>query len=87
MRRTTLGAQSRRRNALAQDTLHFPPMLCALQGGKAKKAPLGTSRGNNEDQTVEQRYQKKTQLEHILLRPDTYSELPFSDCFAVGVSR
>lgn len=22
--------------------------------------------------TVEQRYQKKTQLEHILLRPDTY---------------
>lgn len=25
--------------------------------------------------TVEEIYQKKTQLEHILLRPDTYSEL------------
>jgi hypothetical protein len=24
--------------------------------------------------TIEQRYQKKTQLEHILLRPDTYSK-------------
>lgn len=54
-----------------------------LQAGKSKggkKAPLGSSRngggGNNEGsgQTVEQRYQKKTQLEHILLRPDTYSE-------------
>lgn len=54
-----------------------------LQSGKAskakpgKKAPLGSSRGgsnNDGGQTVEQRYQKKTQLEHILLRPDTYSE-------------
>ena len=24
--------------------------------------------------TIEQMYQKKTQLEHILLRPDTYSK-------------
>lgn len=52
----------------------------ALQGGKSKagkKAPLGPRGSNNDgDQTVEQRYQKKTQLEHILLRPDTYSELP-----------
>lgn len=53
------------------------------QGGKAKggkKAPLASSRGgggsnsNGGGQTVEQRYQKKTQLEHILLRPDTYSK-------------
>ncbi|CAN0490123.1 unnamed protein product, partial [Scytosiphon promiscuus] len=48
-----------------------------VQGGKAKagkKAPLGPRGSNNGggDQTVEQRYQKKTQLEHILLRPDTY---------------
>lgn len=56
-------------------------LLCR-QSGKAKAgkktAPLGASRGggNNNDggQTVEQRYQKKTQLEHILLRPDTYSK-------------
>lgn len=25
-----------------------------------------------KEKTIEQRYQKKTQLEHILLRPDTY---------------
>lgn len=53
----------------------------SFQGGKGKggkKAPLGSSRSgsvnNDGGQTVEQRYQKKTQLEHILLRPDTYSE-------------
>lgn len=60
-------------------------MFFVFQGGKTKggkKAPLGASRGgggsngnnNGGGQTVEQRYQKKTQLEHILLRPDTYSE-------------
>jgi hypothetical protein len=27
-----------------------------------------------KDKSVEEIYQKKTQLEHILLRPDTYSE-------------
>ena len=27
---------------------------------------------NRSEKTVEERYQKKTQLEHILLRPDTY---------------
>ncbi|CAM9664855.1 unnamed protein product, partial [Discosporangium mesarthrocarpum] len=49
---------------------------------KGKKIPLGSSRssgqsinssrGADDDIPVEQRYQKKTQLEHILLRPDTY---------------
>ena len=65
-----------------QSHLHTVPRITFSQNGKAKgpngkKAPL-TSRANNdhEDQTVEQRYQKKTQLEHILLRPDTYSECP-----------
>ena len=37
----------------------------ALQG--AKKASKA-----NGDKTIEEIYQKKTQLEHILLRPDTY---------------
>jgi DNA topoisomerase-2 len=27
---------------------------------------------NKENQTIEKIYQKKSQLEHILLRPDTY---------------
>ena len=44
---------------------------------KAKKAapaakPLQPSTSHNEDRAVEEIYQKKTQLEHILLRPDTY---------------
>lgn len=48
----------------------------------AKKAPLTTSNNANiplseaatggGKKTIEQTYQKKTQLEHILLRPDTY---------------
>lgn len=33
---------------------------------KSKKA------GKTEDATIEQTYQKKTPLEHILLRPDSY---------------
>ena len=32
-----------------------------------KKAP------GKKSKTIEETYQKKTQLEHILLRPDTYS--------------
>ena len=29
---------------------------------------------NNQSKTIEERYQKKTQHEHILLRPDTYMD-------------
>lgn len=35
--------------------------------------PLKES-SNAGGRTIEQIYQKKTQLEHILLRPDTYSK-------------
>ncbi len=38
------------------------------------KNAANISRKSN-GKTVEQIYQKKTQLEHILLRPDTYSKL------------
>lgn len=39
-----------------------------------KKLPLQTSNNANipPAKTIEETYQKKTQLEHILLRPDTY---------------
>ncbi|PSS09980.1 DNA topoisomerase [Actinidia chinensis var. chinensis] len=37
-----------------------------------KKLPLQTSNNANVPKTIEETYQKKTQLEHILLRPDTY---------------
>jgi DNA topoisomerase-2 len=41
-----------------------------------KKTVVATARGKasakNNDRAVEEIYQKKTQLEHILLRPDTY---------------
>ena len=36
-----------------------------------------TGSGKKGAKTVEQIYQKKTQLEHILLRPDTYSKSTF----------
>ena len=41
---------------------------------KAKKTtkPLQPATAHNEERAVEDIYQKKTQLEHILLRPDTY---------------
>jgi hypothetical protein len=29
----------------------------------------------SKQKTIEQTYQKKTQLEHILLRPDTYGRI------------
>lgn len=52
--------------------------LGPCQNGHPKKSPLAsrqqTAANNRDERTIEQRYQKKTQLEHILLRPDTYSE-------------
>lgn len=40
-----------------------------------------SAKGTKKTKTVEERYQKKTQLEHILLRPDTYigSDKPTED--------
>jgi len=35
-------------------------------------APAAEAPGKSSKKTIEQTYQKKTQLEHILLRPDTY---------------
>lgn len=38
-----------------------------------KKAKAGKSKqGHEDEENIENIYQKKTQLEHILLRPDTY---------------
>lgn len=57
---------------------HRTPQAAAT---KAKKLPLGDASnaapkgapgGKSSGKSVEQIYQKKTQLEHILLRPDTY---------------
>ena len=47
------------------------------------------SKGAKKGRTVEQIYQKKTQLEHILLRPDTYGRIlnDLSDSQYVFVSR
>lgn len=42
-------------------------------GGAAKPAAGGAG-GKGGGKSIEQIYQKKTQLEHILLRPDSYSE-------------
>lgn len=41
-----------------------------------KPAVLHSStNGTKKEKTIEETYKKKTQLEHILLRPDTYSKL------------
>lgn len=37
-------------------------------------APSTAKEGGTKGKTIEEIYQKKSQLEHILLRPDTYSE-------------
>jgi hypothetical protein len=34
--------------------------------------PNAKAKGGSKKKTIEQTYTKKTQLEHILLRPDTY---------------
>eukprot|EP00420_Gonyaulax_spinifera_P030171 CAMPEP_0197881140 /NCGR_PEP_ID=MMETSP1439-20131203/8722_1 /TAXON_ID=66791 /ORGANISM="Gonyaulax spinifera, Strain CCMP409" /LENGTH=54 /DNA_ID=CAMNT_0043500727 /DNA_START=49 /DNA_END=210 /DNA_ORIENTATION=+ len=39
--------------------------------GNQKMAGISHMKGR-EGKTIEEIYQKKTQLEHILLRPDTY---------------
>ena len=46
----------------------------APEKNKNMEASNGDSRedGNNKRMSVERIYQKKSQLEHILLRPDTY---------------
>ena len=40
-----------------------------------------------DNKTVEERYQKKMQLEHILLRPDTYSKFNREAFLVVIVGR
>lgn len=37
-----------------------------------KKKKNSTTASSKQEKTIEETYQKKTQLEHILLRPDTY---------------
>lgn len=46
----------------------------AVKPPKAPKEPLATSAAQNakDGRAIEEIYQKKTQLEHVLLRPDTY---------------
>lgn len=42
------------------------------QNNAAKKDPENLNKNDSKKMSVERVYQKKTQLEHILLRPDTY---------------
>jgi DNA topoisomerase-2 len=54
----------------------MPAPLQATKGAgkaaKASKAPLGSHNASAADKSIEETYQKLSQLEHILLRPDTY---------------
>ncbi|KAL4389850.1 hypothetical protein HN51_010797 [Arachis hypogaea] len=49
------------------------PKKRPLQSSNNANIPTATAgNGNGDGKTIEEMYQKKTQLEHILLRPDTY---------------
>ena len=48
---------------------------CPQIESTAKKAPSKAG-GKKGGRTIEEMYQKKSQLEHILLRPDTYGKPP-----------
>jgi DNA topoisomerase-2 len=37
-------------------------------------SPTKKAKGGKKGRTIEETYQKKSQLEHILLRPDTYGK-------------
>ena len=43
-----------------------------LQAGSKKAVLQPSSSVNTSERAIEEIYQKKSQLEHILLRPDTY---------------
>ena len=43
-----------------------------LDENYSPNVPKAKAGGKGKGKTIEQQYQKKTQLEHILLRPDTY---------------
>ena len=45
-----------------------------LGESNADNTPLVGGASSKNKKTIEEIYQKKSQLEHILLRPDTYSE-------------
>ena len=56
-------------------------MMYFLQGkgkapAKSSKVLQPTTSHNQSKKAIEDIYQKKTQLEHILLRPDTYIGVP-----------
>ena len=46
--------------------------LCHLQQNFFENKPLQKTKKDPKRMSVERIYQKKTQLEHILLRPDSY---------------
>ena len=43
-----------------------------MEGSKTTSSKTATRPSKSVEKIVEEVYQKKTQLEHILLRPDTY---------------
>jgi hypothetical protein len=51
-----------------------PTKVLANKSNLTNTAPTTNVDKTKKNKTVEETYQKKTQLEHILLRPDTYSK-------------
>lgn len=52
--------------------LTFQTLFDNQNNASKKEEPEHISKNDSKKMSVERVYQKKTQLEHILLRPDTY---------------
>ena len=70
-RRTSAPRRSRRRPNLRRP---LEPRRLINQFLRPTRTLKTSSKKDASGKTIEQIYQKKTQLEHILLRPDTYSK-------------
>eukprot|EP00434_Breviolum_minutum_P014203 symbB.v1.2.012523.t2/scaffold852.1/size193270/1 len=60
------------RRRLRKSTETSTPSAPSPSPVSGSASPMRRVRGKSTEKTVEQIYQKKTQLEHILLRPDSY---------------
>jgi DNA topoisomerase II len=64
---------SKKSSSTTKSTAAPKPKVALALNPNAANA-IASQKGKGKSKTVEEIYQKKSQLEHILLRPDTYSK-------------
>ena len=77
-KKTALGQNKNADNVVVMEEIEIDPVVEKPASAAASKS--------KKTKTVEETYQKKSQLEHILLRPDTYSKFPLQ-CFRIQIRR